>query len=221
MQNPPRCGYWLASKLRLRSKSVLEIAGGSCRDSRYLSSRRGIGRVVATDFEETTLLSLRNRFPCSSLQLQTEDAFNLSFQSKSFDVSFHNGFFVLFDDDDTIRRLLHEQARVTRGHIAFLVHNIENQTLVNDFKERSCRDKLYDIRFFHRAGVERLVRESGIPIRSLQILKFGGESDRWLRRNIGRLPNPLFPVAPHLVPYMYDSQPWEQTERIACLVALA
>jgi len=62
--------------------SVLEIAGGSCRDSGYLSSS-GF-KATGSDFDEKTLQYIQEeRFPNERLNYLKEDAFNLTFKEKS------------------------------------------------------------------------------------------------------------------------------------------
>lgn len=217
LASPPRAGYWIASRFR-EEFSFLEIAGGSCRDSRYLAE---IGRdSIGTDFDGETLAYVRQRLPGSSLRLQTEDAFGFSFREKSFDVTFSNGFLVLFRDDRKIHNLLNEQARVTRKFMVLLVHNAENKKLRAQFADKAKTDSLYDIRFFHREEIEQLVREAGIKYRKIQSYKFGGPSDRMLRSRLRGLPNPFFSCRTWLVPRLYRFQSWESTERVACVVSL-
>lgn len=215
---PPRTGYWIARRFS-NELSFLEIAGGSCRDSRYLSSlgRRGVG----SDFDENTLAYVRSRFPESSLVLRKEDAFALSFPDKSFDISFSNGFWILFSDDDQLVKLLREQARVTRKHIIIIVHNGDNEKLVQTFAKKATTDSLYDIRFFRRDEVASIVRKSGLDVRSIDLCKFGGPMDRLYRPKLKGLPNPLRRIAPFVVPRLYELQSWPTVERIACVLTLS
>ena len=39
LSTPPRAGLWLAARFPLAAWRVLELAGGSCRDSRYLAEQ--------------------------------------------------------------------------------------------------------------------------------------------------------------------------------------
>jgi len=64
---PPRAGLWLHSRFRLDGWRVLEIAGGSCRDSRYLAEQ-GV-EAIGSDFDQKTLDYLAQRFPASPLTL--------------------------------------------------------------------------------------------------------------------------------------------------------
>jgi hypothetical protein len=215
---PPRCGYWLAARFPDSRLGVLEIAGGSCRDSRYLAER-GYD-AIGSDFEPRTLDFLARRFPGSPLKLRREDAFALSLPDRSIDLTFHNGFWICFSDDDVLRRLICEQARVTRQHMVAIVHNTENAENRRIFRERAKTDPLYDVRFFHAEEIEALIRSAGIGFRSLRLYKFGGRIDGLLKRRLRGLPNPLAPFAPAMIPFLYEGQSWPETERIACVVDL-
>jgi len=212
---PPRCGYWMASFLQnCYHYTILEIAAGSCRDSRYLSS---LGyRVVALDFDGKTLCYLVQHFRGSPLFYCVGDAFALPFSEKSFDVSFSNGFWVCFDDDGLLHSLLREQARVTRKYLITFVHNKENSSLVNLFRDKSLHDPLYDIRFFTRNELAKIVRESGITFRSISFYKFGGLADIFYSARFTKFVRYIS----LLVPKLYAFQSWQQTERIVCVVEL-
>lgn len=215
---PPRCGYWLASQFPCSRLRILEIAGGSCRDSRHLATLGG--DVVGSDFEQETLDHLARRFPDSRLKLQREDAFALSLPSKSVDLSFHNGFWICFRDDERLCALIREQARVTRRHMVALVHNRENQALVRSFGERARNDALYDVRFFQRDELAPLLHQAGIRYRALRLFKFGGRIDVLYSRRLRGLPNPFVRLAPLVVPRLYEGLSWREAERIACVVEL-
>jgi hypothetical protein len=213
----PRAGYWLERHFN-RSLSVLELAGGSCRDSRYLAHRGTT--AIGTDFDHKTLEYLEQRFPASPLKLQREDGFALTLPDKSVDISFSNGFWVLYDDDERILSLLREQARVTRRYLIALVHNGENAKLRAEFGRKAASDSLYLIRFFARADLVRLAETSGVAYRSLRLLKFGGPAD--LLFQAAKTPTRLGrrSWAGWLVPHLYDLQPWTKVERIALVLEL-
>ena len=214
---PPRCGYWLAARFP-SDLSILEIAGGSCHDSRYLATT---GRsAIGSDFDQKTLEYLANRYPNSPLKMQREDAFSLSFADKSIDLSFSNGFWVLFSDNEKIQQLIHEQARITRKYLIALVHNVENPRLIKLFKQKSKTDSLYNIRFFQRNEVLEIVKNSGLKYKSITINKFGGTMDRLLMNKVIGVPNPAPKLATKIVPKIYNIQPWFVTERIACVIEL-
>ncbi|MEO8716286.1 MAG: class I SAM-dependent methyltransferase [Acetobacteraceae bacterium] len=214
---PPRCGYWLEARFGLHN-SVLELAGGSCRDSRYLAARGA--SAVGSDFDEKTLAYLEDRFPNSTLQLRREDGYALSFRDNSVDLSFSNGFWV-YPDPDRLRALAFEQARVTRKWMVVLVHNALNERLVDSFRRAAQADRLYDIRFFDPDEIAELIRSFEIPHSMLSVHKFGGPVDALLYQRLARVPNPISRASARVIPHIYRWQPWRQTERIACVLQLS
>lgn len=210
---PPRAGLWLISRFRLSGLRVLEIAGGSCRDSRYLAEQ-GV-EVLGTDFDEKTLSYLARRFPASPLKLQLENASALTLADSSADLSMHNGFWVLFAGNEQVVALLKEQARVTRHVLVAMVHNADNRRVMATFALKAKTDPLYDIRFFHRTELAALVKAAGLKPRALRLEKFGGPVDQLLR-----LPGPLGRWSRRLVPRLYRWLPWSQVERVALVLEL-
>jgi hypothetical protein len=213
---PPRCGYWLVSHFS-KQLSFLEIAGGSCRDSHYLSLQ-GIN-AIGSDFDDKTLDYLKKRFPNSPHPIQKENAFQLSFANKSIDLSFSNGFWIYFNDDN-ITFLIREQERITKKFIVSLVHNMENVDLVSLFRKKATIDSLYKIRFFNREQLLKIISKSGIRYRSITMHKFGGPMDIFLSKTLKGISNPMNRTARRFVPRLYDYQPWSVTERIACVIDL-
>ncbi len=218
LKAPPRAGYWLERRFG-RKISALELAGGSCRDSRYLATR-GVN-AIGTDFDQKTLAYLQQKFPNSPLDLRREDAFALNFPDRSVDLSFSNGFWILFTDNAKLILLAREQARVTRKWMVIIVHNAMNSNLRKTFAECASKDPLYDIRFFEPQEVGNLIRSSGISFKSISLEKFGGGVDLFYHSRLKGVPNPVAAVAPGLVPHLYSLQGWASTERIACVVELA
>ena len=210
---PPRAGLWLQERFSLTDWKVLEIAGGSCRDSRYLADQ-GVD-ATGSDFDQRTLDYLRQRFPHSPLVLSREDAAAMTLPDRSVDLSMHNGFWVLFPDNDQVVALLREQVRVTRRVVVALVHNADNPRVVAAFARKAKVDPLYDIRFFHREELATLVQAAGLSPRSVRIEKFGGPVDRLLS-----LPGSPGRWARSLVPRLYSLLPWALVERIALVIEL-
>lgn len=211
LATPPRAGLWLAARFPLAGWRVLEIAGGSCRDSRHLAER-GVD-AIGSDFDQKTLDYLAQRFPASPLKLAREDASALSLPDAAVDLSVHNGFWILFGDDARIAALLREQARVTRRVLVALVHNADNPRVVAAFSRKAKTDPLYDIRFFRRDELPALVHAAGVRFRHLRLEKFGGPVDRLLA-----LPGPPGRWARAVVPRLYRWLPWSQVERIALVL---
>ncbi len=212
----PRCGRWLRSRFGRRGWSVLECAGGSCRDARFLH-RCGID-ATGSDFDQRTIEYLRRRDPASTFPMMRQDAFKLDFADRSIDLVFHNGFWVLFDDDARIRELLVEQLRVTRRVAVAMVHNGLNEELVRRFERRAESDSLYRIRFFTPEELRGLVTGVSERIRRVSIEPFGGGVDR-LYRAAQRLPA-LGGLLRPMVPRLYRMQAWSRAERLALVMEL-
>lgn len=210
---PPRCGIWLKSRFS-KKHSILECAGGSCRDSRYLYTRGYYS--VGSDFDGETLDYLKQKFAGSIFQVAKEDAFRFTYKNGDFDITFHNGFWVLFNEKEKLTELLNEQSRITKKHLVALVHNAENKALVKQFSEKAEHDTLYDIRFFERYELFEIIRQSGIKYSSFSFEKFGGPVDRLfaIEKQL-----PFFSsLVRWIVPRLYRFQPWQKVERIALMI---
>ena len=219
LKSPPRVGIFIKNYFK-DVKSVLEIAGGSCRDSRYLAYNGY--EATGSDFDEKTIKYLqKERFPNDKLKYSIEDAFRLSFKDNSFDLVFHNGFFICFNNNEDIFKMLKEQERVSRKYIVIFVHNVKNQKLKKIFKEKSKYDDLYNIRFFDKNEILQIVKDSKIKYKNIKILKFGGLVDIFYKKRIKKIvPNVMYPFSEFLVPKLCQLQKWEHTERICCVVEL-
>jgi ubiquinone/menaquinone biosynthesis C-methylase UbiE len=217
-----RAGIFIHSQLGSQITNVLEIAAGSSRDSLYLAMNGY--QATASDFDAKTINYLKERIgSISGFELQTADAFELPFNDKHFDLVFHNGFFVLFNENEKLISLLKEQERVSRRYILIIVHNKLNEKLLKIFKKKSQSDDLYNIRFFSSHEILEIVQKSGINYKSIRVLKFG---------SIGRLGidyvaynSPLNSVisksfSEKWVPKLYQLQSWNRTERVALVIEL-
>jgi hypothetical protein len=213
----PRTGYWMKQRMPLEDRNILEIAGGSCRDSRFLVSE-GIN-CTGSDFEKKTLDYLACRFKDSPLKLKQADGFSLPFDDEEFYASFHNGFWVLFSDKD-IKKLAIEQARITKRYMIILVHNKLNINLVKAFDQNSRTDELYRIRFFEPNEIGHILRDTGIKIKSLTVEKFGGPADALYCQKFVGSSKLIRAFTRRLVPKLYTFQPWSKVERIVCIIEL-
>ena len=214
----PRTGIFIKNYFK-NVKSILEIAGGSCRDCRYLA-RNGY-KVVCTDFEKNVIFLLKKTFPNDKVIYSIQDAFFLSFKDNSFDLVFHNGFFVYFRNNEDIYKLLREQERIAKRYIVFFVHNQKNNELLKLFTEKSKVDSLYDIRFFSIDELLEIIKSSKIKYKSIKFKKFGGIGDIGYKAKIkGILPNILYPLREIVVPKLYQFQSWKHTEKICCIIEL-
>lgn len=215
----PRFAHWLSKRFsKGAGLSFMEIAGGSCRDSQELYEQGY--QAVGTDFDDKTLDYIRQRFPGSEKRVRREDAFAFALPDRAVDVTFSNGFWVLFEDDEKVLGLLREQVRVTRRYAIFVLQNADNPGLVRKFAEKARTDDLYEIRFFGREEVLDLVRRSGVSYKSLSLHKFGGRVDALYDQRIKGVPNVLRPLAPVIAPRLYDLLPWSQAERVVCILEL-
>jgi len=221
LKSIPRAGIFISNYFK-NIDSILEVAGGSCRDSRYLANSNYGLHVVGSDFDEKTLQYLQNRGDFNDkLVYSKEDAFSLTFKDNSFDLVFHNGFFVLFESDDDIYKMIREQERVSRKFIVFFVHNYENRRQVEQFFKLSKNDDLYKIRFFTRDEIFNIVKNSAIKSKNIKLLKFGGRGDIFYNRTFKRyIPNIVYPFSKYLIPRLYQLQKWKDTERICCIIEL-
>jgi hypothetical protein len=216
LAGPARAGRWLRWRLALRGVSILEIAGGSCRDSRYLHASGH--DAIGSDGDAETVALVRERLAGSGFPVRLEDAAALSFPDRSFDVVFHNGLWVVFQADDQIRALLNEQLRVTRQFAVAIVHNALNRRLVRRFASLAENDPLYSIRFFEPDQIRELLQPCLGAGHTLSIEKFGGPADHGygIQRRLPR----IGAVAAALPPRLYRFQPWSATERIAVVIDL-
>lgn len=215
LSSPPRCGIWLNSNFRLKAMSILECAGGSCRDARYLHSL-GLN-AAGSDFDEKTLNFLKEKFKGSGFKVSKENAFSMNLDANSFDMVYHNGFWIYFSDEQ-IKELLKEQARVASKHLIALVHNGENKRLIDVFSKKARADSLYKIRFFTKEELCKIVGESGVIYKKITVKKFGGPVDN-LYIILKWLPF-MRPVVQWIVPRSYRFQSWKVVERVALILEL-
>lgn len=144
-QKDLRNACYVHAVLDAEDRSILEIGAGSFRDVAEL--RRRALDCVGIDFSAEAVQQAKQFFPNLKSCFHEMSAFDLRFSDKSFDVSYHNGFWVLFSDEK-IGMLLREQVRVTRSKLIATVHNAHNQHFVRYFDEKKQVDPLFDIRFF-------------------------------------------------------------------------
>jgi SAM-dependent methyltransferase len=106
--NDGRLVAFLASRLDVRGRRVLEVGAGTGRDSLALA-RRG-ARVVTVDYSDESLRIIRD-VGGSELGIVCGDALSLPFADESFDVVFHQG---LLEHFRAPLDLLRENRRVLR-----------------------------------------------------------------------------------------------------------
>lgn len=219
LDSPPRTGSWLNSFLRGNtSKSLLELACGSARDAAYLSSKGY--QVTASDFAKESLDAASQRWVSLPLKFVHADAFHLPFKDKSFDYSFHNGLYVYFEDNNALKKLVLEQARVTKEAMIFINHNAYNLKLQQVFASKATHDPVFRIRFFKPPEIEQIVQQSGVPYLHVKHYKFGGIWDALGSRKIKGFRNPLADFFRNKTHFFYPLLKWAHTERIISVVTM-
>jgi len=210
----PRTGVFLL-RLFPNARTYLELGAGSARDSFYLSQ---LGKAAtASDFSPEAVEQWPEIYS-QDFRGRQIDVFDIDAPDAAFDVTFHNGLYVLLDNDQ-IRRAIVEQRRVTRQAMVIIVHNKRNTRLVRAFEALSETDPLFRIRFFEPEEIMSLVKASGIDYSGLSIHKFGGPFDlayRLLKTNLR---------TPHrhrwlggLASRLYPLTPWPLVERTATII---
>ncbi|WP_433977673.1 class I SAM-dependent methyltransferase [Erwinia sp. E_sp_B01_9] len=109
------------------------------------------------DFSQEAVSLAKKYYPQLAERFSQKDAFNLDFADNHFDMSYHNGFWVLFDDEN-IKKLAVEQARVTRDRMIVTVHNGHNKEFKRYFDSKSATDTLFNIRFFECEEITALMK---------------------------------------------------------------
>lgn len=166
-QKDKRNAYYI-NAIRLRSeRKILEIAAGSFRDVAALNEW-GVD-CYGMDYSEVSVVKAKSYFPLIEHKLTKMDAFSLQYPDKHFDLSYHNGFWVLFDDNQ-IDLLMEEQVRVTKNRIVVTVHNAHNQQFVDYFRNKLQKDSLFDIRFFSLDEIKSLVEKK---CKNVQVIPVG------------------------------------------------
>lgn len=157
--------YFVLGKMRGR---ILEIGAGSFRDVVCLN--RWGAKSYGVDFSQEAVRLASETFARWRGRFLVGDAFSLCFKDKMFEASYHNGFFVCFNEDEKIRHLLKEQIRVTKKVVICTVHNRLNEGLRREFQRRARKESLYDVRFF---GVEEMLRLMRPFFRRIRVYPFG------------------------------------------------
>lgn len=149
-----RHAYYIRALKQGAEKQVLEIAAGSFRDMAALN-RMGVA-CSGADFSRESIELAKGRFPELSNQIHCMDAFNFDFPDNAFDLTYHNGFWGLFSDDQ-IHALAREQARISSKRMIATVHNAHNQQFKAYFDRVVVTDPLFNIRFFHVDEITELM----------------------------------------------------------------
>src|SRR5690606_24850313 len=120
-------------------------------------------------------------FPALADRIHQMSAFEMGFDDDAFDVTYHNGFWILFGDPE-IHALAKEQARVSRKRMIVTVHNKHNKEFVDYFEMKKQTDPLFDIRFFEVDEIASLMRTVCNDVRVVPVGKAGRKHEDALIR---------------------------------------
>lgn len=176
-QQDLRHAHYIRAVLNQDEKCILEIAAGSFRDMAML--RRNGLNCYGIDFSGESVARAKSKFPDFSDFIQQQSAFKLDYPENFFDVSYHNGFWVLFSDEE-IQNLAAEQARVTKNRMIITVHNAHNTDFRAYFARLKKKDPLFDVRFFHQAEIVELMHETCDDITVIPVGKGKRRYEDWL-----------------------------------------
>lgn len=182
-----RHAYYIRALRRPDEQRLLEIAAGSFRDMAALN-RMGV-ECSGADFSPESVSLAKERFPELAKRMFEMDAFGFDFPDQAFDLTYHNGFWVLFSDEE-IDRLAREQARVTRSRMIVTVHNAHNSGFKAYFDRMVETDSLFNIRFFHKDEIASIMARHCKRVRVIPVGKAKkGYEDTLIRLGLGqRLP---------------------------------
>lgn len=166
-QQDVRHAYYINAILKDDENKILEIAAGSFRDFAKLNE---LGKeCYAFDYSLKSVEEAKKYYPNLKDKITQQNAFKTSYKDKEFDLSYHNGFWGCFDNEE-IFELAKEQIRITKSRIVFSLHNAHNKNFVEYFKKLSANDDLYKLRFFHVEEAKELVK--GL-VKNVQIIPVG------------------------------------------------
>ena len=155
-QNDPRFAHYLYAFLEEDEKRILEIGAGSFRDMEKLN-KWGL-ECFGIDFSDKSVEKAKEKFPEYRNLIIKADAFSLPFSDNYFDVSYHNGFWSCFSDDE-IDLLVCEQSRITKKRMMVSVHNAHNPSFVGYFNKLKVDNPLYSARFFTISEITLLMKK--------------------------------------------------------------
>ncbi|MDL1967375.1 MAG: class I SAM-dependent methyltransferase [Deltaproteobacteria bacterium] len=188
MTEKPKLGLlihnWILRGVMQNVESICEVAAGSCVSSLYLSM---FYDVIATDMYEYGFGAAKKRASSRNFRLkfQKENAFGFSFPQDKFDLVFHNGFFICFNSNKDINKLIAEQVRISKKYLLVVVHN--KNDIINQYRfyrKAHQGDGLYRIRWYSKEEIIRLLQ----PYGSIQKVAYLSYPVIDLFRNSGKIP---------------------------------
>lgn len=215
-KKPPRTGRFIENYFKKNVDSILELACGSGRDARFLT--RSYSRVIMSDFDKLSIHQNVQKYPEMITNPIVCDAFNLPFMTNSVDLVYHNGFFILFAENEAIFKLIREEMRISKKFVFILVHNKEHIYYPFLYHLLKKSNPLYDFRFFSKNEIYSIVRKA-VKGDSIKMVKFGSLFDPVLNR----IPLNLFPESIQKIVFfinfiLYRVTPWSLTERIGLII---
>lgn len=208
-QNDIRHAYYIDAVRKSHEKRVLEIAAGSFRDIVQLTKRGVEGYGI--DFSPESVTLAKNLYPALQDHFSVMSAFDLKYPDNHFDISYHNGFWGYFSDEE-IDLMAQEQARITKGRIIVTVHNSHNQSFVNYFNSKKESDSLFNIRFFTLDQMHEILGKIARKVTIIPVGKGKKTHEDWLIRH--GLNNPL------LIQSIFKwsgTRHLERSERLMCI----
>lgn len=208
-QNDPRHAHYINAIRRRDERRILEIAAGSFRDIALLN--KGGVEGYGIDFSPEAVTRAREFYPQNAELFSVQDAFNLDFSDKFFDLSYHNGFWGLFKEEH-IQQMAIEQARVTRSRMVVTVHNAHNVGFANYFQSKQESDSLFNIRFFTVDEIEAFLAPVCRKVTIIPVGKGKKSHEDWLIRK--GLHHPAFINTM----FKYSGMKYlERSERLMCI----
>lgn len=208
-QQDIRHAYYIRALKKRKEKKILEIAAGSFRDMAALN-RWGLP-CLGVDYSSESVVRAKNQFPNLNHNIYKMDAFNLDFEDKTFDLTFHNGFWGCFPDEE-INKLAFEQSRVSKYRMIATVHNAHNNSFKQYFDKLEETDPLYSVRFFTIEEITALMSKVSSKITVIPVgkgKKF--HEDKLINKGLG---NPiLLNLYFNISKYRY----LETSERLLCI----
>lgn len=168
-QQDLRHAYYIRAILNANEKKVLELAAGSFRDTGALDAM-GID-ASGVDYSSQAVALAKKQFPSIVEKISEQDGFKMGFDDNTFDLSFHNGFWVCFSEDKDIMKLAEEQARITKHRIVATVHNAHNKEFVEYFNRLRENDPLYRVRFFEVDEITELMKSVAKNVKIIPVGK--------------------------------------------------
>lgn len=167
-QQDLRHAYYVRAILNSNEHKLLEIAAGSFRDMNALNEWGY--NCYGIDYSDESVNLAKKYFLHLRDKISKMDAFKLKFKDKEFDLSYHNGFWTYFTDEE-IEKLIREQVRVSKYRIVVTVHNKHNSQFVEYFNRLSKKDPLYQLRFFEVDEIVNLMKKECHEVRVIPVGK--------------------------------------------------